>query len=547
MKAINDLERLDAVPRLWERDATLFSEDDQVIRLVQNRLGWLGLASEAGALTADAQVFASEVWEEGLTDVVLLGMGGSSLAPLVMSRVLPTPDDRPRLTVLDTSSPLVTAGALRTLDPSTTVCVVASKSGGTVEPLSLYAVFRAWFEQRGVEPSGHLVAITDPGSPLEDLAESQDFRRVFSTPADVGGRYSALTAFGLVPTALIGADLDALLDSARAMEDACRRDVGENPGAHLAAWMIDSYRSGRDKLTLRTSPGLESFGLWVEQLVAESTGKLGRGLVPVVESSVAPVERYGQDRMVAVVRDEDDLTLSGWADEMVAEAPVTQGLLRNAHDLGAEFVRWEVAVALAGVLMEIDPFDEPNVTEAKQRTSAILEGHADPPEAGILVDGVEVTVAAPVRLPDGLGDLGSVLAPLLDDLSNGEYLALLAYMPEDTSLTTPLRRALDAVSDATGNATCLQLGPRYLHSTGQLHKGGPNKGVFVVLTFGDQPEVPVPGTAYSLGDLHRAQADGDMVTLASHGRRVVGLHAPATDIDSVQKVADAFIDVAGSL
>ncbi len=544
MDSATRLEQADAVRRLWDKDPSLFSDDPAVQELVANRLGWLGLGEEALPVIESAHSLGwtgETVRAERISDIVLLGMGGSSLAPLTMRETVPAHSAAPSLTVLDTSSPTAVEYLLTSFDPASTAFVIASKSGGTIEPRSLYAVFREWLEgSMDAEAAGaRFVATTDPGSPLEELARAEGFHAVTSTPADVGGRYSALTAFGLLPAALAGIDVARIAESAAAMEEACRRPVSENPGAQLAAWMHDAYEDGRDKLTLVASEGLGAFGLWVEQLIAESTGKLGHGLVPVLESGPDSADAFGDDRMVAVVRWHSDDALAAWAEELGHRMPVTQLVLDDPHDVGAEFVRWEVATALVGHLMDINPFDEPNVTEAKQTTASILAGELTVPEPSFTVDGVEVTYPSG-EAPSAPADLASVLRDVVSWLGEKDYLALLVFVPGDDTYTRALRKAVGRVSRKIGRPVVLGVGPRYLHSTGQLHKGGPNRGVFVVVSARGSEPIPVPGEDYTLEDLVKAQADGDMLTLAAHDRRVVGLTLPDARVSSLGKLAEAF-------
>ncbi len=547
MPIIDQLERADAVARLWAKDPSLFTTDDAGARRIEDRLGWLGLAGSTGPVIEEADSLGRDMQAGGIRDVLLLGMGGSSLAPLVLTRILPARDGAPRLTVLDTSSPEAVAEVRERVDPASCACIVASKSGGTIEPNSLYRVFREWIEGAVDEDEvgERFIAITDPGSPLERLARDDGFRRVFTTPSDVGGRYSALTAFGLAPATICGVDTSAVAERAVRMEQECRKPEAVNPGAHLAAWMMSAYHSGRDKLTLAASDRLRPLGLWIEQLIAESTGKSGRGLVPIIEQEPDPDADYGSDRMLAVLRLADDDGMERLATAERGPLPCIDLVLDDVYDLGAEFVRWEAATALLGHLMGIDPFDEPNVTEAKQKTASLLDGEIAAPEPSVQVDGFAVTYATPLGEPDTPDTLAAALAAHVGSLAPSDYLAVLAYLPEDEDLLGPLRSAVLDVSRATMRAATLQLGPRYLHSTGQLHKGGADRGVFIVVTAAEGPDVPVRGESYTLRRLIRAQADGDMVTLASHGRRVAGVEMPEASSEHVRRLAEALRLAAG--
>ncbi|MBE0476226.1 MAG: glucose-6-phosphate isomerase [Coriobacteriia bacterium] len=548
MASIERLVEADAVRRLRERDPSLFTTDiDQKVAVAQ-RLGWTDLAEKAPSRLPLLTSLAGQLEAEGARDVVLLGMGGSSLAPLVFSRVLGSAPGHPALHVLDTSSPTQLSELLARLDAGTTFFILASKSGTTTEPLSLYAVFRQWADaELGRLAAGkRFLVITDPGTPLEKRRSREGMRVTVTAPSAVGGRFSALSVFGLLPAALIGVDLETVVRRAHAMEQACARPAEDNPGAALAAWMVDAAEAGRDKLTLVAPQRLAPFGLWAEQLVAESLGKHGKGIVPVPESPRTPTG-YGQDRAVVVLRTADDTETDAWAHAVAAETPVLQLILGDVLDVGAEFVRWENGVALAGFLLGVNPFDEPNVAEAKKATEAVLADGTDVPQALADLGGVWVTYAGDLDPPaDGApGALDDAVRPLAGSLALGDYFAMLAYLPEDERYLAPLRNALAAVSAATGHATVLDLGPRYLHSSGQLHKGGPDTGVFLLLTVRDRDDVSIPGQRYTLAALHRAQAEGDLVALAAHGRRVLRLDLPFLDQEIIAAVANALTGALG--
>ncbi len=510
--------------RLWARDPRLFSDDPEVKAAVSGRLGWVGLASKAsGEAEALAQA-AAAAKDAGVADVLLLGMGGSSLAPMVISQVIGHAPGSPALHVLDTTSPWATVRLQERLVPRSTLVLVASKSGTTIEPASLYLIFRAWFDERlHEEAGGRFIAITDPGSPLETLATEQGFAAVFRAPSDVGGRYSALTPFGMVPSALSGIDLAPLLASASAMEAACSPDASDNPAADLAAFLADSHADGRDKLTLIASDGLAPFGLWIEQLVAESTGKTGTGVLPVLMRAPGDHAALGEDRAVVVMRTRDDDALAALPGQLPAGTPCREIVLDDAHDIGGEFVRWELATALLGHLLGVNPFDEPNVAEAKSATADILGG-AGAPSHQLHVGDTWITTDLPTKPASEIGGLPAALEALLEGAGPGAYLAVLAYLPEDSELVAPLREALESVSHARRLACCLQIGPRYLHSTGQYHKGGPPTGRFLIVTARDAVGPTVPGRPYTLAELHRAQAEGDYVTLSAH-------HLPVVRVD----------------
>jgi len=545
MPARDRLLEADAVARLSRRDVTLFSDDPDVQRTVAGRLGWISLAAPGRQVLGRITALAEEAKAGGLTDVVLLGMGGSSLASLVISRVVGIGDTN--LHVLDTTSPITVRDTLDAIDPARTLYLVASKSGGTIEPNTLYAIFRAHADAAlGRTLAGRrFIALTDPGTVLERLARDEGFRAIVQTPPDVGGRFSALTPFGLVPAALIGADPARMLDRAEAAEKACAASYEENPAVELAAFICDAHEGGADKLTVVAGPDLRSFGLWTEQLVAESLGKQGKGVIPVVELSDEP-GGYGADRAVVVVRMTGDARLAGWAQSQRGRHPVYEIVLDDSFDIAEEFVRWEYAVALCGFLFGLNPFDEPNVAEAKAATSGVLDGSVSAPRPQVAAQSVAMTFAG------GLPDPGhpertpaTAVGHAIAALQAGDYLAVLAFLPDSERLLAPLHAVVPAVSAESGAAVCLEVGPRYLHSTGQLHKGGPDSGVFILVTTQDGTDVSVPGQQWSLRELHSAQAEGDLVTLAAHGRRVLRLDLPDASARSIELLAAALADGAG--
>lgn len=551
MDSLQRLMDLDAISRLRTRDATLFAQDAEGAELASQSMGWIDPAAQASSVLGQLDRLAREAAEEGVGDVVLLGMGGSSLASLVIGDVL-AESGSARLHVLDTTAPLSVARVMAELDPASTLYLVSSKSGGTIEPLSLYAIFREEADNElGRQAAGQrFIAVTDPGSSLEALASAEGFRALVSSPPNVGGRFSALTVFGLLPAALVGVDVTALLDRADAMDSACSLPTtAENPGARLAAFVGDALADGHDKLTIVTSGALSTFGLWVEQLVAESLGKEGTGVVPVVELSETMPRGYGPDRAVVVLRLRDDARLAEWVPRLAEHGPVLELVLRDGYDLGAEFVRWEHAVALLGPLLGVNPFGQPNVAAAKEATAAVLAGELAAPEANVTLEqGGLVTFAGglprPTRDPVSIA---TALGHALEAVRPGDFLGVLAYLPNDDELLAPLRAAVVQVSGTLGAAITLEVGPRYLHSTGQLHKGGRDNGVFVLLTTRDHADVPVPGQPWGLRQLHRAQAEGDLSTLVTARRRVLRIDLPDASAEGVQAFSEALIQAAGEV
>jgi transaldolase/glucose-6-phosphate isomerase len=526
-----------AVERLAACDASIFADP----AIAAERLGWIGLPAVAAAEARELAAFAAQAVAGGITDVVLLGMGGSSLAPLVLSRTLGSAPGRPTLHVVDTTSPSQVAALLAALAPASTLVLVSSKSGTTIEPLSLAAVFRVWMDDALGDAAGaHFVAITDPGSPLETFADRHGFARVFHAPTGVGGRYAALTPFATVPAALIGVDTGRLAAFGQAAEASCRTPGDKNPGAALAEWMSDAYDDGRDKLTIVCSPALASFGLWVEQLVAESTGKRGAGMLPVIEPAPGLPASHGPDRLTFVLRTSDD-DLAGLTTALPDGEPVFDAVVDDLHAIGAEFVLWEWAIALFSAMQGIEPFDQPDVESAKATTREILDGRRDAPNATFRKDGMSVTS----RAGGAPADLHAALTGLLAHARPGSYLAVLAYLPEDEDYLAPLREACARASTTLRIPVTLELGPRYLHSTGQYHKGGPDGGMFLVVTAEGSTDVEVPGAAFTMSALHRAQSAGDVATLSDRDRPVVAVELEDESPARVATLADALTAALG--
>jgi len=511
--------------RLWAADPTLWKADDDAHqKIVANALGWLsvfeGVRDEIQGLTE----FVHELRAEGCRSAVLLGMGGSSLAPEVMSAILGTRPGYLDLHVLDSTDPAAVAAVAAAVDLESTLFVVASKSGGTTETACFHAYFYERLRELGGEHAGHhFVAITDEGTSLEQQALDQGFRAVFVNPGDIGGRYSALSFFGMVPAALIGVDVERLLDGVCAMAVACGPDVPaeQNPALRLGAAMGELALRGRDKLTLVFEPPLAPLGAWVEQLVAESTGKEGTGILPVDLEELGPAGAYGDDRVFAAVR------LAGAADAGIAGAlealrdaghPVLEYEIADVRDLGGEFLRWEIAVAVAGHVLGIDAFDQPNVQESKDITKGLLGEYA---ATGELPAEPPTDDGRRVVYPVGDEDLPAALREFLAQAAAGDYVALQAYVAPGQAVWDQMQAIRLQLRDGLRVATTLGYGPRYLHSTGQFHKGGPNTGLFLQLLGHDPDDVEIPGQPYSFGTLKRAQARGDLTALRAHGCRAI--------------------------
>lgn len=511
------------VERLWARDAGLWSADPGQQAVIKNRLGWLASASFMRERLAELKEFAAEIRRAGFSHVVLLGMGGSSLAPEVFALTFGSKQGFPTLLVLDSTDPAAVKNSLNRVDLAHTLFIVASKSGTTLEPLAFYKFFRARVEQIRAEPGPQFVAITDSGTPLEKRAKEEHFRRVFVNPSTIGGRYSAISYFGLVPAALIGVDLDSLLERTDAMvaRSTDKVPLRENPGVVLGAALGALAKAGRDKVTLLLSPRLQALGSWVEQLLAESTGKEGRGLIPVDGEPPAGPAVYGQDRFFVAVTLDGEADLDGHLRELQATGhPVFRITLKDPFDLGAEFFRWEVATATAGALLEVNPFDEPNVQEAKDNTAKLLRAsRPGAPRAD--------------RTPDSEQD---ALAAHVAQAKPGDYLALLAYLPPSAEVSVQLQALRILIRERLKIATTVGYGPRYLHSTGQLHKGGPGTGLFMLITGDDREDLAIPGEPYSFGALKNAQALGDLEALKGRGRRVIRLHVDDTATETLERL-----------
>jgi glucose-6-phosphate isomerase len=539
----------DWVNRLFDRDATLWSSDPRVQETITDRLGWIDAPELFTDRVPGLEGFGDGIVAEGYTTAVVAGMGGSSLAPDILHRIFGSQDGYLTLRILDSTDPASVAATLDDLDPLRTLMIIASKSGTTTEPNAFLA--DAWARTAAaLEAVGHhvyeqpgqsFVAITDPGPSLQAIPHHNEFHEVFLNPPDIGGRYSALTYVGLVPASLIGIDLDAVLASATTMVGACRQpDPAANPGVSLGLAIGCLAVAGRDKLTFLTDDDIAPFGAWVEQLLAESTGKRGVGIVPIDLEPIGDVASYGSDR--AFVR----ISLAGsdggerdaLADALEAAGhPVVRIELSDPIDIGAEAWRWEIATAIAGAVLGIDPFDQPNVEEAKQLTRAVLEragrggnNGAAPPEPLASGDGLILYGDALLRLTTPDGGVTGELARHLARRKPTAYLALQAFIAPTAERDDALGRIRTLLRDRTGRATTVGYGPRFLHSTGQLHKGGAPIGWFLQLTSDHPVDRPIPGWPYTFGQLIDGQAAGDFGAIESHDLPILRVHLGA-DVD----------------
>ena len=502
------------IAKLWQRDHTLWKPNP---REIANRLGWLDLPVSMRGSVTELQDFAEEARSRRFRDVVLLGMGGSSLCAEVLRRTFGRRKGFARFHVLDSTVPARVSRVARRIDPAKTLFLVCSKSGSTIEVLSFYKYFRDQVEKATGNHAGeNFVAITDGDSGLKRLAADTGFWRTFVNPSNVGGRYSALSYFGLVPAALMGLNVGELLARAREAARACgvAAPIEENPGAWLGMVMGCLARTGRDKLTLITSPSVASFSLWAEQLLAESTGKEGMGILPVVQEPFVSPKVYGNDRIFVYLRlstDDDNEAADRHAKALHrAKFPVVVAEMKDVYDIGAAFFRWEFAVAIAGACLEINPFDQPNVQESKENTTRVLSEHAE-------------KHALPELRDEGAFD------DLLAQAKPGDYVAFMAFLEETPDVTDAFGSLRHRLLAKLGLPSTLGYGPRFLHSTGQLHKGGADNGLFVQITCDPADDIPVPGEPYSFGVLAAAQAIGDFEALREHKRRVVRIHIGAAE------------------
>lgn len=518
--AWNEYAAREPVSRLWKRDHTLWKPEP---REISNRLGWLDLPTSMWSKADEIMRFAKEAVSRGTRDVVLLGMGGSSLSAVVIDSVFPPVEGYPKLHVLDSTVPAAVASVARKISPADTLFLVSSKSGGTAEVMALYRYFSDLVRQvKGDKAGENFVAITDEGSSLETMAAEHGFWRTFKNPSNVGGRYSVLSYFGLIPAALRGVDIAQFLDRGREMARLCGVElpISENPGAWFGFVMGGLSRAGRDKLTILTSPRLASFGLWAEQLVAESTGKEGRGIIPIAQEPFADTSVYGKDRLFACLKLCDDKSGSAEYARNCHDSglPTVESYLRDEYDLAAEFFKWEFAVALAGMFLQINPFDQPNVEESKIKAKSMLK---------------EVEQGGKLPALESVGKFEN----LLEWADERDYMAMMAFVEQTPELDAAFEELRKALLEKRHMATTLGYGPRFLHSTGQLHKGGADNGLFLQITAEPEEDIAIPGAPYSFGTLAQSQAMGDFESLRSRNRRAVRIHIPK-DVSIVERIRE---------
>lgn len=487
-KALEQAQRENIARRIREKDASVWTSDAPVAKMIKNSLGWLTIAEQMLGVVGELREFAEDV-RHRFHHVMVCGMGGSSLCPEVLARTFGQQNGFPELLVLDSTDPDVIASLVARIEVEKCMFLIASKSGTTTEPNVFY---KFWYDR--VKSGENFVAITDPGTPLVETAESHNFCGIFLNQADIGGRYSALSYFGMLPAALMGLKIRELLDFEKKTNEALKLGVAIGECAN----------AGRDKLTLLIDPKLATLGLWIEQLIAESTGKQGKGILPVAGEALGDASVYGDDRVfVAISLGKSDFDLDALAQ---AGHPIIHRRLEDLYDLGAEFFVWEFATACAGWRLGINPFDQPNVQEAKDVTKELL---AEFSKQGKLPESNSTT------------SLDESVKQQLAQIKPGDYIAFLNYIEETPEINQKLQEIRTYLRDTTRCATTVGYGPRFQHSTGQLHKGGPNTGVFFQLNAKDNVDYPVPGESYTFSILKSAQALGDFRALKAHGRRVV--------------------------
>ncbi|HXU14011.1 MAG TPA: bifunctional transaldolase/phosoglucose isomerase [Terriglobales bacterium] len=527
--AVADWGNHNKVRRLWQRDASLWTNSDE-----GQWLGWLDIVEKQMADLSKVQQFSEEVQKDKFSDVLLLGMGGSSLCPEVLAKTYGQIDGFPRLHVLDSTDPQQVKAFEDAVNLERTLFIVSSKSGSTLEP----NIFKKYFFERTKEIVGpskagsRWIAITDPGSKLQEEAQADNFRYIFHGVPSIGGRYSALSNFGIVPAAAMGVSVSKFLAHAQTMVQACTADVASNPGVMLGLILGSAAKLGHDKLTIVASPAIYDLGAWLEQLIAESTGKQGKGIIPVDREELTGPEGYGKDRIFAYLR--FDPAPDSNQDEHLAALekaghPVIRISLKDTYDLSQEFFRWEIATAVAGSVIAINAFNQPDVEASKIETRKLTNEYEQsgslPPERPIFEQaGIKLFADPDNASAVNRGNLAGHVKAHLDRIQPGDYFAVLGYIQMNREHEARLQEIRHAVRDAKQVATCLGFGPRFLHSTGQAYKGGPNKGVFLQITCDDAHDLPVPGAKYTFGIVKAAQARGDFQVLADRKRRALRVH-----------------------
>jgi transaldolase / glucose-6-phosphate isomerase len=530
--SLDDWKKNNKVARLWQKDASLWSNTDE-----GNWLGWLTITQEQLANLDTLKQFAAEVKKAKFKHVLLLGMGGSSLCPEVLRMTFGKVAGFPELHVLDSTDPTQIKAIEKKLDLKTTLCIVSSKSGSTLEP----NIFKQYFFERVKKAVGEklvgsrFIAVTDPGSKMQQVAETDKFWKIFAGLPSIGGRYSALSNFGMVPAAAMGLDVGKFLKGTHEMVNACGANsaADANPGVILGTILGVAANHGRDKITIITSPGVFDLGAWLEQLIAESTGKIGKGIIPVDREKLAKPDTYGSDRVFAYLQLANKTNKAQDAAVAALEKaghPVIRITLPNVYTLGQEFFRWEIATAVAGSIIGINAFNQPDVEASKIETKKLTsqyESTGSLPAESPFFTSKDTKLFADERNTAALSGgktLGEVLKTHLSRIGAGDYFAVLGYIPMNAENEKALQAIRHSVRDSKRVATCLGFGPRFLHSTGQAYKGGPNSGLFLQITCDDASDLAVPGQKYTFGIVKAAQARGDFAVLAERGRRALRVH-----------------------
>ncbi|WP_428054403.1 glucose-6-phosphate isomerase [Candidatus Avelusimicrobium facis] len=540
-EGIIKLEGLNFNKKFWEKDPTLWKEEPQHQELIKNFLGWQKVYDWTLQHLDEVTQFAAEA-KKDYKYCVVMGMGGSSLAPEVFRTLFGKQSGYPELFVLDTTNPDWVGAVRAKINPAETLFIFASKSGGTVEPSSQFAYFYEEVKKAGVKtPGHHFIAITDKGTGLQDLAKKFKFRHVFTNPSDIGGRFSALSFFGIVPAAIMGVDVAQILNQAKAAAETFgpQAPVKDNAAVKLGAYMGACYANhSKDKLTILAPQEVATFGLWAEQLVAESTGKEGKGIVPVVGETLHRNFDYREDRFfVCLTADSDDnKRVAEIADDLAERGfPIVTLDMSDKYQLGAMYLLWEIATAAAGAILAIDPFDQPNVQEAKTLTKNVL--------AQLSAGDIPAEVTAPLLVSKDLKDevkLESLAQDFFSLLESNDYVAILPYVWPCEETDEALAALRDKILCRTKRAVLFGYGPRYLHSSGQLHKGDGNNGVFLILSADPANDIQIPGQNYTFGQLCNAQALGDFQALEKKGRRVMKLHLQQPVAQAIKKISDLF-------
>lgn len=539
-------DKTDPATRIWRKDPTFWipnkNEAKDTPELI-NRLGWLDAPHRMMNEAKDLSSFASQVKNKGFQKTVLLGMGGSSLAPEVLRESFEIKTGYPELIVLDSTNPDQIREVEKDLELKNTLFIVSSKSGTTLETISLFEYFYHMVSLKAEDAGKHFIAITDPGSNLEKTAKEKGFLKIFHGDDETGGRYSALTNFGMVPAALMGIEIESLLAKGKEMAERTKENYSpkDNPGVVLGTAIAELAAAGRNKLTFVISNPLSSFGLWVEQLIAESTGKKGKGILPVVYEDLQTPQYYGNDRVfVSIGLKRGDDSNEGKLNNIEnAGHPVIRIYLEDKNDIGGEFYRWEMATAVAGKILGINPFDQPNVEHSKKKAKELIDrytstGELPDPDVQISKDGIDISSTVKLKSKDA----DRAMEEYLDQAEEGDYVAIMAFVPYSSDAFDQLNRLRSRIHKKTRLATTVGFGPRFLHSTGQLHKGDNNRGFFLQLTAECDEDVSIPGREYSFKTILNAQSKGDYLALKERERRIIRLHFSKGAGSAADKIKD---------